>query len=106
MLLLHDQGTSAAPSREEMQERIREYSNWAHATASRGLIGGDKLADEGVLLSSAPSGVLSRALPGEGDVLGGYFLLDDMDESAALEIARGCPQLRHGGVVELRRIEP
>ncbi len=105
MLLLHDAGKNGAPSPDEMLQRIQEYKEWAHAAVGHGLIDGDKLAADGVLLSSTPTGIQSRALPADGDILGGYFLLGDVDEAAALKLAQSCPQIHHGGVLELRRID-
>jgi hypothetical protein len=38
------------------------------------------------------------------EVIGGYFLIEAADESEAVEIAKACPGLTRGGVVEVRGI--
>ena len=40
------------------------------------------------------------------DELGGFFLVQVADSAEAFRIARECPHLKHGGTVQVRRIEP
>jgi hypothetical protein len=40
------------------------------------------------------------------DALAGYIVVDAADFDAALEIARGCPGLRHGRAVEVGETVP
>jgi hypothetical protein len=42
---------------------------------------------------------------GTADELGGFFLIQ-ADSAEAYRIARECPHLRHGGTVQVRRIQP
>jgi hypothetical protein len=80
-----------------MQERVSEYRNWAIGLRKAGAdIRGEKLKPEGRRLGSAG--------PGEAP-LGGYFIVSAKDWSAAMEIARSCPHLKHGGTIEVREIE-
>ena len=76
---------------------VREYSDWAGNIRSHGtLIRGDKLEISRVLL---PPSVDSS------EVIAGFFLLKADSDQAALEIAQSCPHLKHGGAIELRRID-
>ena len=38
------------------------------------------------------------------EAIGGYFLIDAASVDEAAEIAKGCPVLRHGGLVDVREI--
>nr|MDQ3623431.1 YciI family protein [Verrucomicrobiota bacterium] len=40
------------------------------------------------------------------EAIGGYFLLTVADEDEAVAVARQCPLLEHGGVVEVRPVAP
>ena len=80
--------------------RVHEYSAWAKELRARGVhISGEKLDDEGDGLGA--SGPVPLSTEGE---LGGWFLVEGQDREGALQIARSCPHLRHGGKIVLRRI--
>jgi hypothetical protein len=86
-------------------ERVAEYKAWARSVAGAGrLIGGEKLQDRGVLLSGAEAE--ERLVESPDGVLSGYFLIQAGSLAEALQVARGCPHLRHGGRVALRPIDP
>ena len=98
--------SEAGTPAEELQ-RVKEYSAWARDLGRRGLlIGGEKLKDEGRLLTQANGNatVATPSKPAEGSIAG-YFLLPPGDYEQALTIAKTCPHLKHGGTVELRQIE-
>lgn len=108
LLLLSGPGEFEITAAEEAQ-RVQEYSGWAGELAQAGrLLAGEKLADEGRLLSVADPETAVRLVPeGRGDgVLAGFFLIRAADDEEAVRIAAGCPHLRYGGQVEVRRIEP
>jgi hypothetical protein len=96
-LFLYDAPSEPGLSDAQMQERVSEYRNWAIELRKAGAdIRGEKLKPEGRRLGSAG--------PGEAP-LGGYFIVSAKDWSAAMEIARSCPHLKHGGTIEVREIE-
>lgn len=103
LLLLHeDSSYRAAADGAARQARVREYSDWARSLSRRGaLTTGGELADEGSLLGGTTRGALSRE-----DRIAGYFMLRARDASEALDLAAGCPALRYGGRVEVRRVRP
>lgn len=99
LLLLHERPGSGNESAEESREVVAEYKAWARRLRSEGkLVGGEKLADSGALLSRSGA----REFPA-GEI-GGYFVIRATPEEAR-EIARTCPHVARGGTVELRRIE-
>jgi len=90
VLLVH----RLASTPEQSRERTREYGAWA-----RNLAGGAKLAQAGWVLDA------SRAASSPTNEVSGYFLIRASGDAEALAIAKSCPHIRHGGSVELRRIE-
>jgi hypothetical protein len=97
LLLLYDV-TATTP--QEEAARVSEYSAWARRVSAGGhLKGGQKLEDDAVVLGP-PFGAA------EEGTLGGYFVIAAESRERALEIARGCPHLRHGGRVVVRPVDP
>ena len=98
VLFLYDAPSEPAMSDAQMRERVSEYRNWAIALRRSGAeIKGEKLRRD-------RSERLGPAAPGESP-LGGYFVIQAKDWSTAMEVARSCPHLRHGGTIEVRQIE-
>jgi hypothetical protein len=84
---------------------VAEYSAWAGRLAAAGsLVMAEKLADDPLTMLAASG---ARELPRfTADELGGFFVIQASDSAEAFRIARECPHLRHGGTVQVRRIEP
>lgn len=91
-----------------MMTRIGEYTGWARSLGESGrFVTGDKLADDGkfcrfengALATEGPLAETSRGM------LAGYFVNGTASLDEALEVARGCPHLKYGGSVEIRRLE-
>jgi len=96
-LFLYDAPLEFTLTDAQMQERVSEYRNWAIALRRSGAeIHGEKLKPEANRLGDARSGDAP---------LGGYFIVSAKDWNAAMEIARSCPHLKHGGTIEVREIE-
>ncbi len=104
-LLLLRAGQEEAPrSDEEMMERVNEYSAWARTARQQGsLLTGEKLMDDGRLLSGAAMALLKPGSSGEEGIQG-YFLIRAPDYRQAVAVASGCPHLKYGGHIEVRRI--
>jgi hypothetical protein len=94
VLLLREAPTAVSP------DHVAEYVAWAREGRRSGyLLGGHQLDDQGRLLQpdSATTANFGRA----GEV-GGLFVIAADSLERAEEIARTCPHLRYGGVIELR----
>jgi hypothetical protein len=50
--------------------------------------------------------VLEGVPRSERGVLAGYFIVTARDAGEAIEIARSCPHLKHGGAIAVRPIDP
>ena len=84
---------------------VAEYSAWARGLAAAGsLVMAEKLADDPLTILAA-SGA-TEAIGGTADELGGFFVIQAADSAEAFRIARDCPHLRHGGTVQVRRVQP
>jgi hypothetical protein len=110
VLLLHGPArtrTAADAAADSATERalVAEYSAWAGQLAAQGsLVAGEKLADEPLTMLVANGTVSVPRFT--ADELGGFFIIQAADSAEAYRIARDCPHLRHGGTVQVRRIEP
>jgi hypothetical protein len=98
VLFLYDAPAEPAMSDAQMQERVSEYRDWAIGLRRAGAeIRGEKLKRD-------RSERLGPAAPGEAP-LGGYFVIQAKDWASAMEVARSCPHLKHGGTIEVREVE-
>ncbi len=110
MLLLYDNPTDFADlSPEEMQRILEQYQAWSEGRKAAGrLLGSDKLKDgEGRVMRSENGQV--RVLDGPfsetKEVVGGYFTIQAADYDEAVGLARDCPHLGYGGMIEIREID-
>jgi hypothetical protein len=91
----------ADPPPEEEARRVEEYKLWARSVARSGhAISGEKLEPEVLLLGP------DNESTGAKESIRGFFVIGARDDGEALEIARGCPHLRYGGAIVVRRIAP
>jgi hypothetical protein len=112
VLLLHGPArtvatTAAAAAADSATEHalVAEYSAWAGRLAAEGvLVGGEKLADEPLTMLTSNGTVDTPRFT--ADELGGFFIIQAADSAEAYRIARDCPHLKHGGTVQVRRIDP
>jgi len=103
LLLLHEPAEGYSVPPEEEAALVQEYSAWAGEQARAGrLVSGEKLGAGYRLLTPTEE---IPGLPGD-DVVSGFFLVRASSLEEAVDIARDCPHLRHGGRIEVRPIEP
>ena len=89
-------------SPEEESRRVEEYKSWARRVAGEGhLVSGEKLRPEVLRLGNSPGSAANG-----GESVRGYFVIVARNNREALEIARSCPHLRHGGWIVVRPIAP
>ena len=105
LLLLREAPGVFQPTHEE--SLVREYTQWARGIAKSGtMITGEKL-DARMRLIKRESGATSiqQTKIDPNGVIAGFFLIEASSDQIALEKAMGCPHLRYGGAIELRRID-
>ena len=90
----------------EIQKVMSRWRAWYNALQTQGKMkGGLPLMNEGKIISGASGRFVTDGPFAESkEAIGGYFLIcvDNLDE--AIEIARQCPGLEHGAVVEIRPV--
>jgi hypothetical protein len=100
LLLLYDTPESNRQVGSRVDQVVAEYSAWARDLAAAGkLVSAEKLSD-------GPSDWFGGIVVSGSDRLGGFFLIRARDLAAARDIARQCPHLKYGGLIELRPIQP
>ena len=90
----------------EIQKVMSRWRAWYDALQTQGKMkGGLPLMNEGKIISGARGRYVTDGPFTESkEAIGGYFLIcvDNPDE--AIEIAKQCPGLEHGAVVEIRPV--
>jgi hypothetical protein len=95
-------------SPEQIQQAIERYSTWARKLSEQGkLVAAEKLKDNNGLLLSTRGGqiVVDGPFAETKETIGGYFIVEAGSLDEAITIARECPALSNGALVELREIE-
>ena len=104
MLIRNDGNPMADLSPEQMQAHLQEWGAWMGGLAEQGrLVGGRPLGQ--------PAACVSRDVVTDGpyaeakDVVGGYVIVSAETLDEAIEIARACPSVALGSVLEVRATE-
>jgi hypothetical protein len=108
LFLLEDARYQQPRGESALMDRIHEYGGWARSLKQTGrFVTGEKLSDEGRLCrkDNGAIAVTTGVSRGAEGALAGYFLIGAKSFEEALTIADGCPHLKYGGTVEVRRIE-
>ena len=109
LIAIHRDLTSKtpSPSPEQMKEAMKPYQDWiAGLAAENKLVAPPKRWDiDGRVVSTAKK--IHEGPYAEGTVsIGGLFLVKAKDYDEAVEIAKGCPIIRYGAIVEVRMAIP
>jgi hypothetical protein len=106
MLLFRGNEWHKGLSPEEMQKIASQWMAWFNRLTEQGkAVAGSPLKAEGRIVSGKNGRVVADGPFAESkEGIGGYFLLqvDSLDE--AVSIAKECPGLPHGAVVEVRPV--
>jgi hypothetical protein len=96
-----DRGLSPA----QLQKVVSDMLAWFERLKAEGkCIGGDPLKDEGKVVSGKQRTVADGPFAESKEIIAGYFYLTVADENEAIEIAKQCPGLDYGSVVEVRPV--
>lgn len=91
---------------EQMQQTLQQYFVWSDKLRSAGrYLGGEQLAGGGRTVRMRSGQIAVDGPYAETkESIGGYFLIEAANEDEAAAIAKDCPVLGHGGLVEVRAI--
>ena len=96
-----DRGLSPA----QLQKVVSDWMAWFERLKAEGkCIGGHPLEEVGKVVSGKQRTVADGPFAESKEAIGGYFYLRGVDENEAIEIAKQCPGLEFGSVVEVRPV--
>ncbi len=91
-------------SPEEMQQNMEKWFGWVTALQNNGTYkAGEALLPSGLTLQKN-NVVTDGPFAESKEIVGGFFIVNAESIEAATEIAKGCPDLSHGGSVEIRDV--
>jgi hypothetical protein len=93
-------------SPDQMQQIVRQYTEWVDLHRGRGqFLGGKPLEAEGKVVSGKNGQLVSDGPFMESkEVIVGFTMIRAANLAAAVEIAKGSPILNFGGMVEVRPV--
>ena len=91
---------------EQMQQEMQRYYDWGDQLRREGrYVSAEQLKDGGSTVTmSSDSAVIDGPYTETKDAVGGYYLITAANLAEANEVARGCPIILHGGLVEVREV--
>jgi len=106
MLLFRGTNWDKELSHEQRQQVVSDWYAWFERLTQEGkATGGHPLENEGKIVSGKKGRVVADGPFAESkEAIGGYFYLQVADMNEAIEIARQCPGLDYGAVVEVRPV--
>jgi hypothetical protein len=106
MLLFRGANWDKDLSPEQLQKVVADWAAWFERLTREGrAISGHPLQNEGKIVSGKNGRTVADGPFAESkEAIGGYFYLQVEDEAEAIEIARQCPGLEYGAIVEVRPV--
>ncbi|GAB3267966.1 hypothetical protein GCM10027347_37180 [Larkinella harenae] len=109
LLAIHRDLTSkdASPSPEQMQAAIKPFQDWIGSIAAQNkLVSPPRRWDAGGRVIRSNHTVTNGPYAEIKESLGGLIMIRAVDYDEAVEIAKGCPIIQWGAVVEVRMAMP
>lgn len=105
-LIFRNVVSDVVPTPEWLQEVEDSWKVWMGGLASAGKLisNGNRLVAPDVRVVAADGSVTEGPYAKSGEFISGYIVVRAADAAEAAELAGGCPILREGGNVEVRRI--
>ena len=106
MLLFRGNHWDTKLSPEELQQVMRQWATWYDQLMEQGKIkSAHPLIPEGRIVSKRKGHAVADGPFAESkEAIGGYFLIQMTNLDEALQIARRCPALEYGMIVEVRPV--
>src|SRR5688500_10272488 len=105
MLLFRGTNWDKGLSPEQVQKVVADWMAWFEGLTKDGrAISGHPLLNEGKIVSGKKASVADGPFAESKEAIGGYFYLRVSGMDEALEIAKKCPGLEYGAVVEVRPV--
>lgn len=106
MIFRNAKNEGEKPSAQQMQEVMKDWQNWIGNIAAQGkFVSTNRLYPEGKSL--APNGTVTDGPYAEvKEFIGGYLIVKAGNLEEAAELGKDCPNLKYGGLVEIRAVMP
>lgn len=92
-------------SEESMRSILELHQSWYASLAERGLVvDANGLESDGILIFEEDNRIKTGKLRDRVEGVGGYYLIDVLNEDVAIKIAKECPTLAMGDIIEIRPI--
>lgn len=106
MLLFRGTNWDKELSPEQLQKVVSDWAAWFERLTQQGKVkSGHPLTNEGKLVSGKKGRTVADGPFAESkEAIGGYFYLQVADMNEAVEIAKQCPGLEYGAIVEVRPV--
>jgi hypothetical protein len=91
---------------EVMQAHVKKMMSWIEGMSKAGIyISGSALQRSGMQVSGTNKTVTDGPFVEAKEIIGGYVIVQAKDIKAAVEIAKGCPNLDTNGRLEVRQLQ-
>lgn len=98
-------GGMPTESPEVMQANMQEWLDWVDKLRKEGkYLAGEPLLPGGKTITGAKKAVTDGPYAEGKELVGGFFIVEAKDYDAAVEMAKDCPDYKHGGSVEIRQV--
>lgn len=105
-MLIFFEGDTTRFTSQQREEQLRKWFAWIQSLIDKQrYVSGEALAPYGKIVWDTNRIVDDMEALKEGGSVGGFFIILAEDLSEASELARDCPDLGHGGIVEVRPIK-
>jgi hypothetical protein len=105
MLIFRGSDWHKGLSPEQMQQVASQWMTWFNRLTEQGkVLAGSPLEKESKVVSGKNGRVVDGPFAESKEQIGGYFLLRVKSIDEAVAIAKECPGLPHGAVVEVRPV--
>lgn len=104
LIFINGEGTKDF-SPEQMQNNMNEWFGWINELKAKGVyVSGEALLPGGKQVKGAEPVITDGPFAESKEVVGGYFIIKAAGLDEASELAKSCPDLPYGGVVEVREV--
>jgi len=94
-------------SMDEIQNVMSRWNDWVEGLKKDGrLVSGTPLENEGRVITGKNANVADGPFAESKEAVGGYLFVNVGSIDEAVEIAKQCPGLPHGIIVEVRPVAP
>jgi len=106
MLLFRGTNWDKELSSEQLQKVVADWAAWFERLTKEGkAVSGAPLENEGKIVAGKKGRTVADGPFAESkEAIGGYFYLQVADMKEAVEIARQCPGLEYGAIIEVRPV--